>query len=155
MEEKMERKMNKTIFFGLGLLFVLGIASLATVFAYRGDPNVQGPNYDADVHEQLEAAIESGDYDAWIAIRQENNLPMNGKIFQVINADNFDKYTELHNAMQSGDYDTANAIRTELGLGQGMMKRGSGNVAGHGSAQGRMSGQGQSATGLRDGSCLN
>jgi hypothetical protein len=87
---------------------------------------------------------------------------MNGKIFQVINADNFDKYTELHNAMQSGDYDTANAIRADLGLGQGMMKRGnSGNVAGQGSGQGRMSGQGsgksagQSGSGLRDGSCLN
>jgi len=136
--------MNKTIFFGLGLMLVIGLASLVSVFAYKGDPNVQGPNYDADVHEQLEAAIESGDYDAWIAIRQENNLPMNGKIFQVINEDNFDKYTALHEAMEEGDYDTANAIKAELGLGQGMMKRGNGasqGMSGQGSGQGKVAGQ--------------
>lgn len=136
------KEMNKAIFYGLGLILVIGVVSLVSVLAYRGDPNVQGPNYDADIHEQLEAAIESGDYDAWIAIRQENNLPMNGRLFQVINKDNFDKYKQLYNAMQSGDIDTANAIRAELGLGQGMMKRGSGNVAG----QGRTSGQGCART---------
>lgn len=114
--------MKKTIFFGFGLMLLIGLASLVSVLAYRGDPNVKGPNYNEEVHEQLEAAIESGDYNAWIAIRKENNLPMNGRIFQVINADNFDKYKELHNAMQSGDYDTANTIRAELGLG--MMKKG-------------------------------
>jgi hypothetical protein len=140
-------KMNKTIFFGLGLLFVIGLASLASVFAYKGDPTIQGPNYDADVHEQLEAAIESGDYDAWIVIRQENNLPMNGKIFQVINEDNFDKYTALHEAMEDGDYESANAIKAELGLGQGMMKRGNGNVAGQGRMSGQGSGQGKVAGG--------
>jgi hypothetical protein len=129
--------MKKTILFGLGLLFVIGIASLITVFAYKGDPNIQGPNYDADVQAQMEAAIESGDYDAWIALREENNLPMNGKIFQVINADNFDKYTALHNAMEDGDYETANTIRTELGLGQGMMKHGNGQGnAGNGTCAG-------------------
>ncbi|GIU68777.1 MAG: hypothetical protein KatS3mg002_0013 [Candidatus Woesearchaeota archaeon] len=111
------------------------------MFAYRGDPRITGPNYNAEVHEQLEAAIESGDYDAWIAIRQENNLPMNGRIFQVINADNFDLYKQLHEAMQSGDYDTANSIKAELGLGQGMMKRGKG--ISQGSGQSRMSGQGR------------
>lgn len=137
--------MNKTMFFGLGLMLVIGLASLVSVLAYKGNPNVQGPNYDADVHEQLEAAIESGDYDAWLAIRQENNLPMNGKIFQVINEDNFDKYTELHEAMQSGDYDTANAIKSELGLGQGMMKRGNSRTLGAGNSQGRMYSQGKIA----------
>lgn len=143
---KKTNKMNKTIFFGLGLMLVIGLASLVSVFAYKGDPNVQGPNYDADVHEQLEAAIESGDYNAWIAIRQENNLPMNGRMFQVINADNFDKFTELHEAMQSGDYDTANTIRAELGLGQGMMKRGYGNGVSQGRMSGRGSGQGSVRT---------
>ncbi|MEM4638075.1 MAG: hypothetical protein QXK76_03595 [Candidatus Woesearchaeota archaeon] len=114
--------MKKTIFFVFGLMLLVGLASLISVMAYKGDPSVKGPNYNEEVHEQLEAAIEQGDYNAWIAIRRENNLPMNGRIFQAINAENFDKYKELHNAMQSGDYDRANTIRTELGLGQGMKK---------------------------------
>jgi hypothetical protein len=135
-------KMKKTILFGLGFLLVVGLVSMIGVLAYKGDPNVQGPNYDADVHEQLEAAIESGDYDAWIQIREDNNLPMKGRMFQVINADNFYKFSELHNAMQSGDYETANAIKAELGLGQGMMKRGNSEVSGKGASQGRVSGQG-------------
>lgn len=115
--------MKKNIFFGFVLVFFIGVISLISVIAYKGS-NVNGLNYNEEVHEQLKAAIESGDYDAWIRIRRENNLPMNGRIFQVINADNFDKYRELHNAIQSGDYEKANLIRAELGLGQGVMKKG-------------------------------
>ncbi len=104
-------------------LFVISAITLAGVtYAYRGDPNVKGPNYDAAVHEQLEAAIEAGDYDTWLKIRQDNNLPMQGRMFQVINKDNFAKYTELHDANIAGDTTTANTIRAELGLGQGMRK---------------------------------
>lgn len=137
---------NKSVFLVLATLFIIGIISMVGVFAYRGDPNVKGPNYNAEIHEQLEEAIESGDYNAWINIRKENNLPMNGRIFQVINAENFDKYRELHNAMESGDYETANRIRTELGLGQGIMKRGKD------SNQVRMLGQGRVSRGY-SGNC--
>ncbi|MGV8163091.1 MAG: hypothetical protein ACP5N2_07200 [Candidatus Nanoarchaeia archaeon] len=133
--------------FGLFIVSVLAFAGLT--YAYRGDATVQGPNYDADVHEQLELALENNDYDAWLKIRQDNNLPMNGRMFQVINKDNFEKYAQMHEANEEGDYETANAIRAELGLGQGMMKRGIGQGNGKGmgtgnsQAQGSMQGAGQ------------
>ncbi len=120
---------------GLFALFVVSIVSLAGIaYAYKGYPNVKGPNYNADVHEKLEAAMEAGDYDTWIKIRQDNNLPTKGRIFRVINEDNFDKYVELHEANLAGDTEKADAIKAELGLGQGMMKRGNG--------QGKMTGSG-------------
>jgi len=122
--------MNKNILLGILAIFVISIASLGIVLAYRGNPDVQGPNYDADVHEQLEAAIEAGDYDAWVQIREDNNLPMRGRMFQVINADNFDQYVELHEANEAGDTAKADAIKAELGLGQGMQKRGNGQEQG-------------------------
>lgn len=116
--------MNKNLLLGMLAIFVISVASLGAVWAYRGNPQVQGPNYDADVHEQLEAAIEAGDYDAWVQTREDNNLPMRGRMFQVINADNFDKYVELHEANEAGDTEKADAIKAELGLGQGMQKHG-------------------------------
>jgi len=117
-------KANK-ILMALLAVFAIGIASFSAM-AYRGEPSAVGPNYDEEIHSQLEAAMEAGDYDLWVSIREDNNLPMNGKIFSVINEDNFDKFVELHEAMESGDSDTADSIRSELGLGQGMMKRGNG-----------------------------
>jgi len=97
------------------------------VLAYRGNPEEYGPNYNAQVHEQLEDALEAQDYKLWLSIREENNLPTRGKIFSVINEDNFDLFVELHEANEIGDVDRANAIRSELGLGQGMMRRGNSN----------------------------
>ena len=104
------------------VVFAIGVISMIGVYAYRGDPNIQGPNYNEAVHEQLESAIEAGDYDAWVKIRQENNLPMNGRMFQVINKANFNKFVEMHDANLAGDTDKADEIRSSLGLGQGMMK---------------------------------
>ncbi|MFH0876328.1 MAG: hypothetical protein V1859_10405 [archaeon] len=121
--------MNKQIIYGIGALFLISLLSLG-VMAYQGNQNTVRPNYNADVHEQLEAAIEAGDYDAWIQIRQNNNLPTKGRIFQVVNADNFDLYMQLHNAVEAGDTETANEIRAELGLGQCMMNKGSNNGKG-------------------------
>jgi hypothetical protein len=114
--------MNNKLLFGIGALFLISIISLG-VMAYQGNSNVKGPNYNEAVHDQLEAAIEAGNYDAWIQIRQDNNLPTKGRIFQVVNAENFDLYVQLHNAVEAGDTETANEIRAELGLGQGMMKQ--------------------------------
>lgn len=114
-------KINK-ILMAVMALFVIGMLSLS-VFAYKGNPNVKGPNYNEELHEQLEAALEAKNFNSWLKIRQENNLPMKGKIFQVINAENFDKYVELHNAQKNGDIETVSKIRAELGLGQGQMKK--------------------------------
>lgn len=137
--------MNKTIVGAFVVILVIGIVSLASVIAYQGSPVTKGPHYDGAVHEQLEAAMTAGDYDAWLRIRQENNLPMKGRVFQVINKDNFDRYVALHNANLAGDSATADAIRAELGLGQGMHSgKGSGSVGcdGTGCGTGRGSGTG-------------
>jgi hypothetical protein len=112
--------MNNKMIWGLVGLLVVGILAFAGIsYAYRGNSNIQSPNYDADVHEALEEAMANNDYDAWLKIRQDNNLPMKGKIFSVINEDNFDRYVEMHNAMLEGDTETADLIRAELGLGSG------------------------------------
>jgi hypothetical protein len=111
-------------------VFIIGIVTMIGAYAYKGNPSVNGPNYSEAVHEQLEVAIDNGDYDAWIQIRQENNLPMNGRMFQVINKDNFELFAEMHDAQLAGDIDRADEIRSELGLG--MMQRRANNAAGCG-----------------------
>ncbi len=111
--------MNKKLWIAIVIVFVISVASLIAVIAYKENPLAKGANYNTQVHEQLEAAMGAEDYDAWIQIRKDNNLPMQGKIFQVINAENFDRYVAMHNAMLLGDTEIADSIRTELGLGQG------------------------------------
>ncbi len=108
--------MNKTILtlsaitLGAGMLLVTNSSTLA----YRGDPNVQGPNYTAERHEAMTAAFENNDYNAWKELKQGN-----GRISQIINEGNFSKYSEMHKLTLAGDIDGANTIRTELGLGLG------------------------------------
>ncbi len=132
--------MNKWLV-GITAVFVVSLVSLVAVFAYQGNTQQLNPNYNAEVHEQLESAIEAGDYDAWIQIRKDNNLPMNGKMFQVLTKENFVKYTALHNAMQSGDTETANAIKAELGLGnKNMQGKGSSTGCGMQSATNQKTG---------------
>jgi hypothetical protein len=148
--------MNNKVIAAFGIVFLVGVVSLIGVLAYRGDQSVKGPNYDTAVQAQLEQAIESKDYDAWIRIRQENNLPMNGRVFQVINKENFARFAEMHEAMQSGDTAGADSIRSELGLGQGMMK---GKGANAGASKGCSAGNCQERAGFvdadNDGACDN
>ena len=147
-------KANK-ILMALMAVFVISLMSLG-VIAYRGDPNVQGPNYNADVHEQLEAALENGDYELWLSIREDNNLPTRGKIFSMIDEDNFDLFVNLHEANEVGDVDAANAIRAELGLGQGMMRRGNSNGRGmQGQGMKGSNNGGNFADADNDGNCDN
>lgn len=126
---------NKIMYWLVTMLVVGVVAFAATTYAYKGDPSVKGPNYNPDVEAQLRAAIEAGDYDSWIKIRQDNNLPMQGKMFSVVNKDNFAKYAQMHKANLAGDYETALAIKAELGLGQGSMK-GKNSAAGNFQKQG-------------------
>lgn len=134
--------MNNKILIGIVAIFVVSIISLGAI-AYQGNSDVKGPKYNEDVHEELEAAMDAGDYDLWLSIREENNLPTRGRIFQVITADNFSRYVALHEANEAGDEDTASSIRSELGLGQGMMKKGQGK--GHKSLA-AMQGKGKAGT---------
>jgi hypothetical protein len=123
---------NRTTW-GLLAAFIVSIALIAGIaYAYRGDPGVKGPNYNTEVHEQLEAAMEAGDYDKWLEIRKDNNLPMYGKVFRAVNRENFGSYVEIHKANLAGDTARAEEIRAELGLGQGLKKQGTGRMGGSG-----------------------
>lgn len=99
---------------GAGLFFANGSSTLA----YRGDPNVQGPNYSAERHEAMEKAFENKDYKAWANLMQGK-----GKVTQVINKNNFAKFAEAHNLAEKGKLDEAKKIRQKLGLG---LRNGSG-----------------------------
>ncbi len=106
--------MNKTILalsavaLGIGAFF----ATSSSALAYRGDPNVQGPNYTAERHEAMTKAFENKDYNAW-----KKQMQGRGRVTQIINESNFARFTEMHQLMLDGKTAEANAIRTELGLG--------------------------------------
>ena len=97
------------------------------VLAYKGDPNVKGPNYTQERHEAMTKAFENNDYNAWKSL-----MDGRGRVTQVINAQNFGRFAEAHKLALQGNTSEANAIRTELGLG---LRNGSG--AGQGMGYGK------------------
>ncbi|MEI6587797.1 MAG: hypothetical protein WCO05_02515 [Candidatus Moraniibacteriota bacterium] len=108
--------MNKTIL-GLGALAVIlggAIAFSNNSQAFKGDPNVKGPNYSEERHDAMLKAFENKDYDAW-----KNLMAGRGRAMQVINKDNFAKFAEAHDLMLQGKTVEAQKIRAELGLGAG------------------------------------
>lgn len=82
--------------------------------AYKGDPNVKGPNYTQERHDAMEQAFENNDYETW-----KNLMPGRGRVMQVINKDNFARFAQAHELAEQGKTAEANAIRAELGLGNG------------------------------------
>lgn len=105
---------------GAGILF----ATTSGVSAYRGDPNVQGPNYTIERHEAMTKAFENKDYNAW-----KEQMQGRGRVTQMVNENNFAKFTEMRQLMLNGKTAEANAIRNELGLG---LQNGSGQGQGMG-----------------------
>lgn len=96
-------------------LAVAGVVAYSTgALAYRGDPNQTGPNYTPERHEQMEKAFENKDYGAW-----KNLMNGRGRVSEVINEGNFNRFVQMHKFMEEGNSDEANKIRQELGLGQG------------------------------------
>ena len=106
--------MNKSILavtamaLGAGVLF----ATVPSALAYRGDPNVQGPNYSPERHEAMEKAFENKDYNAW-----KNLMQGRGRVTQVVTEQNFARFAEAHELAEQGKIQEANQIRQELGLG--------------------------------------
>jgi hypothetical protein len=115
-----ENIMNKTILTLSALILGTGalVYGVPKVLAYRGDPNVQGPNYSSERHEAMTQAFNNKDYNAWKELMQGR-----GRVTQVINEGNFARFSEMHKLMLQGKTDEANKIRTELGLG---LRNGSG-----------------------------
>jgi hypothetical protein len=130
---------KRNIVLGLGALaLILGVggAMVGTADAYKGDPDVKGPNYTVERHTAMEKAFETADYTAWSEL-----MSGKGRVTKVINKDNFAKFAEAHKLAEKGDLTGAKKIRQELGLG---LKDGSG--------QGQKNGAGQ---GMNKGNCVN
>lgn len=82
----------------------------------------------------MEKAFEAKDYTAWKEL-----MSGKGKVTEVINKDNFAKFTEAHKLAEQGDIAGAAKVRAELGLG---LKDGSGQRNGAG-------------RGINKGNCVN
>src|SRR3989338_11147004 len=64
-----------------------------------------------EMREQMQAALESGDYAAWLeAVGKDSPLA------EKITAENFAKFAEMHQAMEDGDTERAAALRDELAM---------------------------------------
>ena len=118
--------MKKTLLV-LGLTgLVLGGLAVApkTALAYKGDPNVTGPNYTAERHEGMTKAFANKDYNLWKSLVQGK-----GRVIQVVNEGNFAKFVQAHDFALQGNTEEAKKIRAELGLG---LQNGSGKGQGGG-----------------------
>lgn len=110
---------KKGIMLGVLGLVIAGVAVYSTgALAYRGDFNQAGPNYTPERHDQMEKAFENNDYNAW-----KNLMSGRGRVSEVVNEGNFNRFAEAHRLMEEGKTDEAKNIRQELGLGQGGKNR--------------------------------
>ncbi|MBN1941209.1 MAG: hypothetical protein JW772_03440 [Candidatus Diapherotrites archaeon] len=110
-------KMKKKTLGGIALVAIVLLLA-GSAFAFRGieEQMQRKPNFSPEIREQLQAAIEARDYAAWVAVHENNDFPMKGRIFEMVTADNFEQFAEMHEAMKSHDIETAKQIREELGM---------------------------------------
>jgi hypothetical protein len=66
----------------------------------------------------IKAAIEAGDFNAWLEAVGDSPLA------EIITAENFDQFIQMHNLRQAGDIEAAQAIAEELGLPEPKQKHG-------------------------------
>lgn len=100
--------------FGLVGVLTVGVLLTNNTLAYQGDPNIKGPNYSPERHQQMETVFESNDYEGWKKIMEEAGRK--GIVMEKINAGNFARFAEMHRLMEEGKIEEANKIREELGL---------------------------------------
>jgi hypothetical protein len=85
--------MNKLILASLTGIVILAIAT--PTFAYKGNPEIQGPNYSPERHEAMEAVFEKGDYQGWLKL-------MEGKAWRlkevVSTQEKFEAFSKAHEA---------------------------------------------------------
>lgn len=121
---------KKSILVGASALLLTGLVlTPELVQAYRGDPAVQGPNYSEERHTAMTQAFANKDFNAWKELMQGR-----GRLTQVVNSDNFDKFVQAHQYALEGKLEEANQIRAELGLG---LRNGSGQGQGQGYGKNR------------------
>ncbi len=105
---------NGTLIGTSALVAVILAGAYSFSSAYRGDYTQKGPNYSPERHEAMEEAFENNNYGAWKSLMEQNSR---GRVMDVINEDNFYRFSEMHELMEEGKYEEANQIRSELGLG--------------------------------------
>lgn len=134
----------KKIYVGIFAVFAIALLGAGLVAAYHGNPEVQGPEYSDERHEEMEQAFDTLDYDAWVILMEESGR--HPKVLDMVSEDNFEVFVEVHDAMEDGNMELAHQLRAELGLGQGRMAGGEGVGLKDGSGMQKMnkgSGQGQ------------
>ncbi len=127
------KKRTNKVLMSFGILGVIALLGMSMVFAYQGDPNVQGQNFSKERHEAMQEAFETADYDAWVVLMTENGR--HPRILDVITEDNFGDFIEARND------GTLNEFRESLGLGLGQMKHRNGEALGNKQGKGFGSGQ--------------
>ena len=133
---------QKTATFGILAILLVGLLSVGLVSAYKGDPNVQCPDYNEERHEAMEDAFESQDYNAWYNLMAENGR--NTRVMNVVTEGNFAIFAQAHEAAENGDFETAAELKAELGLNNGNgLKDGTGYGKGMGQGMNQGAGQGQ------------
>ncbi len=130
---KINKKILMPSFLGFAVLF--GALGASQVLAYQGDYTQKGPNYSEERHVLMTSAFQNRDYSAW----KELMAGKGGRVNQVVNQENFAKFTEAHDLAMQGKREEANKIRQELGLRVGEQKAGSSYGQGKGQGYGRYS----------------
>ncbi|MCX7589815.1 MAG: hypothetical protein N2Z85_02660 [Patescibacteria group bacterium] len=109
--------MKKTILTTGVLTLIFGVLLSSKTLAYRGDPNVRGPNCTDSQYQEVQNAIEKKDYNTWKKLMGDKGIAR-----KINNQDEFNKFIQMRNYMLQKKYDEANKIKTELGLGGGIRK---------------------------------
>lgn len=65
-------------------------------------------------HEQIQQAIEAGNYEAWAEAISTSGR--NSRMAELITEENFNTYSKLHQARQNQDWESAKQLSEELGL---------------------------------------
>ncbi|EKE16217.1 MAG: hypothetical protein ACD_11C00026G0007 [uncultured bacterium] len=125
----MTKKKTYILATALGVVAVAGGIMVSQAFAEETNPNFFGRNYSPERHESISKAIESNDYKAW------KELMSGRRMADVINENNFSKFTEMRKLRLEGKIEEANKIREELGLramnGTGNFKNRGQNLGGN------------------------
>jgi anti-sigma28 factor (negative regulator of flagellin synthesis) len=78
------------------------------------DKRAQMKGHMMENREEIKAAVENGDYNAWVELHEGTEF--GSKILEHINEENFSRLGDLHEAIQNQDFETAKTIKAELGL---------------------------------------
>lgn len=121
---------TKILLAGIVALIMGGVViAPQLVSAFRGEPGVPGPDHSPERHQVMTQAFKDNDYQAWA-----DQMQGRGRVSEVINEENFERFAEAHRLASEGDEEGATRIRAELGLGQA-------NGAGKNSVRGQRSNQ--------------